>query len=220
MSQQQYDSIRKTMEKCGYSIVFLVMATLLACPAVGQGDGTAAAITHSKDRISGVLTIPKEHVGTDEDIKFLFRVQDRGMVRVTNNATGDTRGFVIVRDDEESREGDSLAAVQEFKILQHPSGGGEAMEFVGVPIRIFPSVASNSTEEQYTIEITDVLLVDEPRVSTVDVYRTRPAPTPSACCVSCSGYTVCACAVSAPCGTCCSGSCCSGGGGPTTDTKY
>lgn len=29
-----------------------------------------------------------------------------------------------------------------------------------------------------------------------------------ACCISCSGVTACACAVEAPCGSCCAGSCC------------
>lgn len=34
------------------------------------------------------------------------------------------------------------------------------------------------------------------------------------CCVECGGHTVCACAVSTSCGSCCYGACCAGASGP------
>jgi hypothetical protein len=33
------------------------------------------------------------------------------------------------------------------------------------------------------------------------------------CCITCGGFTTCACAVEAPCGSCCTGLCCSNSGG-------
>jgi hypothetical protein len=35
---------------------------------------------------------------------------------------------------------------------------------------------------------------------------------PAECCITCGGVTACACAVDAPCGSCCAGLCCNSGG--------
>jgi hypothetical protein len=178
--------------------------------AVAQGrataSGAATSVPVSDSEIIGKLETPTGAV-------FHFKVKDGGMLRVVDEQAGVTHGFVAHRQEGEP----GTVLFHQYLIELHPSGGGEVLRSLD---RSFSTSLSQKalTDEGYELELLEIGN-DKAVPFPTTLFPRAPEPQPL-CCIYCTGYSVCGCAISACGASCCSGSCCGGGDGdPNPDTK-
>ena len=175
--------------------------------------GAAYAVPASEVQVIARLQTP-------EGGEFFVKTLDGGMLRVINADTGETHAFIVKREDDD-------VVFHQFLIERHPRGGGEVLTFLDCSLRASLSektgatgaTATSLTTEGYSFEL---LGLENERAGILPIKPLLfPAAVPqkSICCVRCSGYTVCGCAVSACNKSCCSGSCCGDGGGPVSENR-
>ena len=187
----------------------LLMSLVLPGGLMAQADdGDARAIPQSKDRIRGSLTTP-------DGGKFKFDVRDGGMIRIRDDSTGETIGLLATFGEDPGQK-DKVTLV-EFRITDHPSGAGESLTWSGQEYPIdLAEKREEVTQGGFVVNFTKVIEAPEPAArKSLDLFELPPDYSGSStCCISCGSYTVCACSVSASCGSCCAGACCGGGGNP------
>jgi hypothetical protein len=171
-----------------------VLAVLTAAPGssvVGQRPGEAFAVPVTADRIVLKLTA---HDGVEATVTVL----NGGMVRV-KHVSGGTLALVPLLD------GAALRVM--VGVIERKPGEGESLRQVGL-VRV--GVGQRTPLQTPVLDL-DLTWVDTKPPAVPPSEPTGPCTT---CCITCYGYTMCACEVEMPCGRCC---CPSGGCGCELD---
>lgn len=200
-----------------HSMRFAVMAGLAFCAmawlnvgAAHAGDDQAFAVPASAKVLEGTLFLPDGQTGT-------VRVRDGAMIRLHDNSTGETYTVVPAISKEDPGVVNVLV-LSAFKM----ENGEEGVEQVGdIQTQTLGSDGGiNTIAGSFGVRfdrIGDQVIEDDivglRHDSLEQILAHEKVIQESSCCVSCDGYTVCACSVNLLCGSCCASGCCPGDGG-------
>ncbi len=197
--------------------LFFMLILFLAGTGGGSAEEMSAAVMATKQAtaLGAAYSVPVSEarviarLQTPGGGEFFAQILDGGMLRIINEASGETHGFVVKRQSDASR-----VLLHQYLIEQHLSGGGEVL--TSLDQSLMASLVDTGptktalTAEGYSFELLE--FVDaKSAVPAKSLMFPQAVPQKSTCCISCAGFTVCGCSVSACGSSCCAGSYCGGG---------
>ncbi|MCB1057046.1 MAG: hypothetical protein KDD11_16210 [Acidobacteria bacterium] len=194
----------------------LVKFTLAGFAVLAALGPTAYALGQPPFSIPVSPRVLKATVVLPDEQESTIQVRDGGMITLRDKETGDSYYLVPVISSENPKQVDVMV-LRGLKT----ENGEEGIEQVGDQVR---SLEIGNKDDRLDlpgafsvrfVAITERIIDDEwVGLKADDLMELSDSeghmPIPEGCCVNCGSYTICGCAVSNNCGSCCSDGCCGG----------
>lgn len=200
----------------------LAAAAFFALSWLAASDALAAenhpySIPVSPKVIEGTILLPDGQTG-------MIRVRDGAMITVRDDRTGETFKLVPAISTEDPGMVNVLV-LRSFKTKSGDEGVEQVGDVQGLSLGADSDFSSIAGPFGLRFERVGDQLIEDATVglrsdSLGQVLAQEKVIQESSCCVSCDGYTVCACSVNLLCGSCCASGCCPGDGGRRPIQNY